>query len=784
MPFLSQHNNMYRRTLAFALAVIAGWVFLIVRLFGLQVTEHDKYQSIVIDQLTRETKTTPERGKIFDTNMNLLVTNTTVYRVFVSPRAINKYEGEDDVDDEFAPGEISGLITDKLVEVLGVDRAETLEKMTAKNKKGILYQDRTIMKNVEPETAQILREFIDANDLDGLLNLGADSKRYYCYGNLACHLIGFTNSDGDGVYGVEATYNDYLKGTSGKYITARNAIGGDMPFKYESYVGAENGANLVTTIDMRIQYELENQIRAAYESSQATNRVCGLVMDVNTGGIIAGAVYPDYDCNNPYELAEYYLKDLDASGLVPGSAEYNQMESNLVFSMWNNKLVSEPYEPGSTFKILTSAIGLEEGVVHVDDMFTCTGHYYVEGYGKTIPCHRTAGHGEMNFARGLQQSCNPLMMNTVEKIGLHTFYKYFEALGYTTKTGVDLPGESYGIYHAEKDMHEVELATYSFGQTFKATPLQQLAAICTVANGGYLVTPHVLKEMVDDDGNVIYSYEAEQKVQIFSKETCETLIGILAEGVATDGGAKNAYTKGYSVAAKTGTSQKQDKYVYYDAEGNVVTIKDEWVESDRPYRIGSTVAIAPADDPEIAVIIIVDEPDPAVSGSYGSIVAAPYISNFLSVALPYLGYEPQYTAEELAKMDAAITHLAGLSVQDATFYITNRKLKFQIIGDGKIVTAQSPAGGSRLLLESGKVYLYTGSEEPEATITVPDVMAQSASNANKAIVNAKLNVKLEGATNYSVGSGAIVIAQSPAAGTVVPPGTMVTITLRHMDGTD
>ena len=216
----------------------------------------------------------------------------------------------------------------------------------------------------------------------------------------------------------------------------------------------------------------------------------------------------------------------------------------------------------------------------------------------------------------------------------------------------------------------------------------------------------------------------------------------------------------------------------------MVTIKDEWVESDRPYRIGSTVAIAPADDPEIAVIIIVDEPDPAVSGSYVSIVAAPYISNFLSVALPYLGYEPQYTAEELAKMDAAITHLAGLSVQDATFYITNRKLKFQIIGDGKIVTAQSPEGGSRLLLESGKVYLYTGSEEPEATITVPDVMAQSASNANKAIVNAKLNVKLEGATNYSVGSGAIVIAQSPAAGTVVPPGTMVTITLRHMDGTD
>ncbi len=774
MPFPSQHSGMYKRTLVFALVVIVGWVFLIVRLFGLQIIEYDRYQAIVIDQLTRETKTTPERGKIFDTNMNLLVTNTTVYRVFIAPLDINKFEAD---NEKYASGQVASMIADKLVEVLGVDRTMVMEKMQKLNRR-----DETIMKNVPPETAEILREFIQENGFTGLLNLSAEAKRYYCYGDLACHLIGFTNADGDGVYGVEATYNDYLKGTSGKYITAKNADNGDMPFKYESYVGADNGANLVTTIDMRLQYELENQILAAYESAAAGNRVCGIVMDVNTGGILASAVYPDYDCNSPYTLTGEYLTKLTESGLPESSEEYSKLNSTLVYQMWNNKIVSEPYEPGSTFKILTSAIALEEGVVNVDDSFTCRGHYFVPGYSEPIPCHRLAGHGTVTFARGLQQSCNPLMMNTIEKIGLDTFYKYFEALGYTRRTGVDLSGETYGIYHNKNDMHEVELAVYSFGQTFKATPLQQLTAICTVANGGHLVTPHVLKEMVDDDGKVIYSYDTQEKVQIFSEETCEIVTQILAEGVATDGGAKNAYTKGYSVAAKTGTSQKQDKYVYYDAEGNVVAFEDEWVSWERPYRVGSCVAFAPADDPQIAVIIIVDEP--MSGGSFGSIVAAPYISNFLSVALPYLGYEPHYTEAELANMDVGITSLVGLEVEDATLYIANRKLKFKIIGNGKFIMAQVPEGGSRLSLDSGVVYLYTGDEEPTNSIVVPDVTGQPASAANRQIINSNLNIKLEGATNYSVGSGAVVISQYPEAGTEVMPGTIVTVNVRHMDGTD
>ncbi len=760
--------------LGFMLAIVIGWVFLVFRLFNLQVVENDKYQAIVLDQLTREIPTTPERGKIFDTNMNLLVTNTTVYRVFISPKAIANFEKE---NEEYSSGAAAAKIANKLVEVLGVDYQTVMDKSKKVNR-----QDETIKKNVDPETAAILREFIKENKFTGLLNLAAESKRYYCYGDLASHLIGFTNSDGDGVYGVEAAYNTYLKGTSGKYITAKDANQKDMPFKYESYVGAENGANVVTTIDMRLQYELENQILAAYESAQAGNRVCGIVMDVNTGGILAAAVYPNYDCNDPYALDEEHAKKLADSGLAEGSDEYNELRTTLIYEMWNNKIVSEPYEPGSTFKILTSAIALEEGLVTPEDPFYCPGYYIPKGYGKPIKCHRTAGHGAVTFTRGLQQSCNPLMMNTMEKIGRDTFYKYFEALGYTGKTGVDLTGEASGIFLGKESMHEVELAVYSFGQTFKATPLQQLTAICTVANGGYVVTPHVLKEMVDDDGNVIKSYETDQKVQIFSEETCNTITQILAEGVATDGGAKNAYTKGYSVAAKTGTSQKQDKWEYYDAEGNVVSFEDEWVTSDRPYRVGSTVAYAPADDPQIAVIIIVDEP--TSGGSFGSIVAAPYISNFLSVAMPYLGYEPQYTEEELAKIDVGVADFTGWTTEDATLHLTNRKLQFKIIGKGDIIVAQTPTSGNRLSTDSGVVYLYTGESAPSDTITVPDVVGQTATACNKLLINSKLNIKIQGATNYNVGTGAQVISQSPEAGTQVAPGTIVTVEFRYMDGTD
>ena len=760
-------------------------LLLIIRLFVLQVVDYDKYQEIVMNQLTRVTSTTPERGKIYDTNGNLLVTNMTVYRVFISPYDI---AGGDKVFDEIPDEELDMrvavmastanqnekaiLIAKKCEEVLGVEYDTVIERA-----KKIMRRDETIKKNVDADTAAILRQFISDNELTGMLNLSADTKRYYCYGDLACHVLGFTNSDGDGIYGVESTYNDYLNGVSGKYITARDALGKDMPFKYESYVGAENGANLVVTIDIKLQYELENQLKAAYESALPSERVCGIAMDPNTGAILAMAVYPNFDCNSPYELAEEFIAELNESGYAEDSDEYAQLKSSLIYKMWNNKVVSETYEPGSTFKVLTAAIGLEENAVKPDDHFVCTGHYMGEGFSSSIACHKLAGHGEVTFARGLQQSCNPTMMQVIERIGRSTFYKYFKALGYTGRTGVDLPAEAYGFYHEEEAIHATELAVYSFGQTFKCTPLQQLTAICSVANGGYLVTPHVLKEMIDDDGNVIYSYETEQKLQIFSEDTCKTVSSILAEGVATDGGAKNTYVKGYSIAGKTGTSQKQDKWVYeYDEEGNIIE-----GSGTRPYRIGSTMGYAPADDPQIAVLIMVDEP--TGGNSYGSVVAAPYIAKFLEAALPYLGIDPVYTEEELAKVDVGITNLVGLDYDDACLYLANRKLKFKKVGKGNTVVAQSPVGGSRLLTESGVVYLYTGDRVPEDEIEIPDLMGMTALAANRLIINQSLNIKIEGTSNYD-STGAVVVAQSPEAGTMVPRGTIVTVEFRHMDGTD
>ncbi len=762
-----QNNQMGRRATIFIIIVLSFWVLLGSRLFLMQVVQYDRYEAKVVDQLTVEAATTAERGRIYDRNMNLLATNKTVYRVFIAPMDIQEYEKENDLPGGTVAADIAG----KLVEVLGVDYDDVIE-----HSKKYSRRDETIMKNVLPDTADVLRAWIAEKGYKNLLCLSAEFQRYYCYGDLACHVIGFTNSDGDGVYGVESTYNDYLKGVSGKYIFAKDAIGKSMPYKYESYVDAENGANLVTTLDMRLQYELENQIRATYEASEAGNRTCGIVMDVHTGGILAMAVYPNFDCNDPYALAEEYLAKLETCEYPEGTADYNLYRNSLMFEMWNNKCISETYEPGSTFKILTASVALEEDAVNIDDEFTCVGAYRGEGFTESIACHKLEGHGTVTFARGLQQSCNPTLMMTAERIGLETFYKYFEALGYTTRTGVDLPGEVFGIYHAMNAMHATELAVYSFGQTFKATPLQQLTAICSVANGGYIVTPHVVDHMVDDNGSVIYTYESENKIQIFSEDTCKTVLSILTEGVATDGGARNAYVKGYNVAAKTGTSQKQDKWVYtYDEEGNVI-------DADRPFRVGSTVGVAPSDDPQIAVLIIVDEP--TAGGTYGSIVAAPYVSKFLSVALPYLGVEPHYTEAELATLDVGITNLVGLDTESATLYIANRKLSFQVLGKGSKVIAQVPAGGSRLMTDTGKVYLYTGDAAPENyLVTVPDLMGMSPKLCNLTITNSRLNIKIEGANNTE-NTGAVVIGQSIEPGTSVPRGTIITVEFRHMDGTD
>ncbi len=782
------------------LAVFVGLAALIIgRLAYYQIEMHDYYETKVLNQLTIQTSVTPERGIITDRNGNILAANKTVYNVILSPQdIINRVESDKDAvkkraefvgskkyyelseeeqkkraanlyvytDEEYGiaidTDNVVNAISDALVGYLG-EFGVTYAQIREDCEKADRYWER-VLSNVEADLAEHIEAFIAACELKQEIYFEPSSKRYYPKGDLACHVIGFTNSEGVGIYGLEAYYNNLLEGTSGRYVLAQDGRKNDMPFAYERYIEASDGYNLVTTLDIYIQYELENQLEKTFWESGAAGRVTGIVMDVNTGDVLAMATYPSFDLNDPYTLDEYSLSVLAELGLREGTDEYDEKYTELMYNMWNNKAITETYEPGSTFKIITTSMALEERKVTPTDMFYCGGSLVVEGWSRPISCHDHSGHGSVTFRRGLQQSCNPVLMTIAQRVGKEKFYQYFDAFGYMNKTGIDLPGEVRGIYASYNNFSNVSLAVYSFGQTFKTTPIQQIRGVSAVANGGTLITPHLLSSITDDDGNVIQSYQTEQVRQVVSTETCTTITDILEEGVATDGGAKNAYVKGYRVAAKTGTSEKRDE-------------EDEF--GNTPYRVGSTIAYAPADDPQVAALIVVDKP---LKGAvYGSVVAAPYISNLMAYVLPYIGVEPQYTTDELAMLDVTLSNYVGATIENAQADLEWRDFDYEIIGTGDTVTAQIPEAGQSISSDTGLLLLYTGDETPQATVQVPDLMGMNAYNANNTAVGVGLNVTFTGSTN---GTTATVINQSPAAGTYVTRGTVVQIELRHMDGTD
>ena len=760
-----KENSVWHFWLVTAVVLII-FAFLSVQILILQTRDHEEYKKQVISQMTTESVIPAERGDIYDINGVLLATDITVYRVFISPTDIqNAIKGIDKdgnkTKDEPRPG-LDELIADFLSETLGVDRESILEK-TAK----IGRLDETIARNVENDVAEEIRKFINKEGLENQIHLEANPKRYYCYDSLASTVLGFTGADHTGLYGIEYMYDDELSGTNGVYVTARDSKGREMPTEYENYVEAIDGYDLTTTIDMFIQYELENQLRATLADNGADERVCGIVIDVNTGGILAMSTIPDFNCNDPWTLDEYFLSELAEEGLTEGSEEYDAKVREYRNLSWSNKAITSTYMPGSTFKVITTAMCLEEKVVQVGEHFVCTGAYFVPGYSKPIHCHKRTGHGSQTFAQALQQSCNPVLMTIALRLGSAKFYDYFTSFGLMEKTGIDLPGEGNSIFHKVENFNQVELATASFGQNFTVTPIQLIRAIASIANGGYLVTPHVVSEMRDSDGNVVYSYdESAGRKQVVSTEVCETITQILEEGVSGDGGAKNAYVAGYRIAAKTGTTEKKDKKL---------------PDGSTPFRVGSTVAYAPADDPQVAVLIMVDEPS---KGSvYGSIVAAPYVANVMASILPYLGIEAVYTDKELENLKKTLPNYVGWSTEDAKTSLGYLGLDFEIVGDGEKIVKMAPEGGSGVR-KDGKIYLYTGDLEKSDNVTVPDVMGKSATIANMMIVNSKLNINIEGTTNYENGTGAVVVSQSPEAGTVVPKGTLVTVEFRYLDGTD
>ncbi len=747
------HPRMVNRSVI--LMSLAGVLFLLLllRILIYQTKDHQFYQNKVLQQLTTEANVSAARGHIYDANGVLLATNITTYRVFISPSSIANEQTESNKTGDGV--DLDDLIARELSGILDVSYDFIMEQ-AAKTR----YLDRTIQKNVDESRAEEVRALIARYGLNRMIYLEPTSTRYYPYSTLASHVIGFTGSDSMGLYGLEYSYQSMLRGTDGRYITARDAQGNEMPWGNKEYIPAVDGYDLYTTIDVFVQAALEEQVKAAYENSEAENRAAGIVMNVHTGEILAMATYPDFDLNDPRAIDADSKVALEASGLIPGSDEYNQKEQELMMRMWSNKAITESYIPGSTFKIITAAMALEEDAVKVDDHFDCPGYRIVMGH--KIRCHKTTGHGALSFAQGIQQSCNPVLMTTGERIGASAFYTYLRAFGFTERTGIDLPGEGMSLYAAEDAFTDLDLAIYAFGQNFNVTLLQQITAVSAVANGGYLVTPHLVSAVKDREGNLIQGVDASPRRQVISAATAATVSAILEEGVSGDGGAKNAYVPGYRIAAKTGTSEKKDA----GALGKYIC---------------STVAYAPAEDPQYAVIIMVDEPTKGLL--YGSVVAAPYVGNVMETILPYLGVDAVYTDEELKKTTVTIPDCRFGTVANIKKYYGNT-LTIEVVGDPDgVVYKQYPEPGTVVEKNAARVILYTSRDEESDTTTVPDVTGRSAQAANQMLINAGLNIRIEGTKNYT-GSGVKVISQSLPKGTVVAKGTVITIEILYTEGTE
>lgn len=755
-------RKMKNRSIAVMGMLFAAVCVIIGFLVYYQIINYDVYQSKAIAQQTMNTTINANRGAITDCNGVELAVSSSVKTVYISPKNI---KGDDKKRE----------VAQKLSEILGVDY-DTVYQKTQKNN----YYE-IVKRKIESDVADKVREYISESKATGI-HLIDDTKRYYPYNNLASHVLGFIGTDNVGLDGVEMMYNSYLQGTNGKLITAKNNAGSELPVEYETYVPAKDGNDIKLTIDTTIQYYLEKHIEQAREDYKCLNGAAGVIMDVNTGGILGITSKPDYDLNNYQQITDkLLLSELEQFGSGAGAVQENdsgktdkdktdgdgskddtqgsQMtlsdkKTELTNLMRRNKLIVDTYEPGSTFKILTASIAVEENLISDSDSFYCPGYFVVGN--RRISCWKHGGHGSQNFPQAIQNSCNPAFMMIGAKIGNATFKNYYKNFGLTEKTGVDLAGEATGIFHSDSSFNEVELATASFGQRFKVTPIQMITAVAAVANGGTLVTPHVVKEITSTDENgkttVVKNIESGVKRQVISKETSEKMCSLLADAVKYGSG-RNAAVKGYRVAGKTGTSEK---------------LATESTTGEEEY-IASFIGFAPADDPQIAILVMLDE----LSGSeyFGGLTAAPTAGKILADVLPYLEITPQYTEDELSSLDTSVPAVSGLTTEEAVRSIKESGLSYKIVGGEGTVDYQMPKSGTPIP-RTGTVVLYTNGKEPSATITVPDITNMSVAGAQKMMTNYGLNLRAVG--NESTKSTALITSQEPASGTVVEAGTVIT----------
>jgi len=612
----------------------------------------------------------------------------------------------------------------------------------AKTQKNSYYE--IVKRRVESEQVEQIR----ALKLAGI-RLDADTKRYYPNGTLASHVIGFTGDDNQGLWGLESVYDTVLKGTNGRIITAKSANGSDMPYEYEQYMDPVQGADLVLTIDETIQHFVEKHLETAVAETSVQQGAAAIVMNPKTGEILAMAAKPDYDLNAPMTLTdETVLAELEA---LEGE-EYTQKYTEKLNSLWRNKAVVDTYEPGSTFKSIVAAAALEENLVSLDEGFNCGGSRTVSG--TVINCHDRDGHGHQSFVQGVQNSCNPVFMEIGARLGWKNFLKYYKSFGFGETTGFELPGEAEGIFFTEENMHDLELATSSFGQGFTVTPLQMITAMSAIANGGYLMKPYIVKQINDEEGNVVEVTEPEVVRQVISEETSRNMRTIL-EGVVSEGGGKNAYVKGYRVAGKTGTSEKQPR-------GN------------QKY-VASFLGFAPADDPQVACIVILDEP---VGDYYGSMIAAPVVGRIMEDTLRYLGIERQYSEAEEAEIDVNMPDITGKTTAEAAEVLIGAGLRYHVVGEeGAAVKSQMPRAGTAVRKDSVCI-LYTGEVEEEKVI-VPDILGFSVADANTALANSDLNIMLRGTGRLHAEGILRSVSQEPAAGTEVAKGTVVQVEFRY-----
>ena len=735
--------NRIIQTRSFVLMILMGvvmFVLLFFRLFDLQITRHEELQGKAVNQQTRRTVVTANRGTIYDAGGNILAISSSAETIILSPLEIDNAVN----DTENPVSWTKESLAAGLAEILGKDASAIRKRMD-----NVKSQYEVIQLRADEDTAAKVRSYVDENKIAGV-HLVADTKRYYPYGSLAAQVIGFVGDENTGLYGLEAYYEKELEGQSGLVISSKDQAENDMLYTYEQYFAAKNGSDLTLTLDTTIQYYLEKGIESMVDKFSAANGASGIVMDAKTGGILAMASYPNYDLNDFLTVSDLTLQERIERG--------ESTVADMQLLQWRNKALNDTYEPGSTFKILTLSAALEEGVVDKTTTVNCGGSVNISGY--TIHCSNKNGHGLQTLVQSVGNSCNPAFINYGLRIGSEKFYEYMRSFGLMNTTGIDLGGEAVGVFAADSSFTQLDLACYAFGQNFTVTPLALIAAQAACVNGGYLHTPYLVERIADSDGNVTYRHDDTPVRQVISEQTSATVRECL-EYVVASGTGKNGQVAGYRIGGKTGTADKGQT-------GDVVV---------------SFLCFAPADDPQVIMLITMDTPSRA-TGTYvsGGNMVAPTASTVMAEILPYLGVEPSYSAEELLGMDTTVPNVIGMSVEEAKAKLKDRALSYKIVGDGETITDQTPAGGA-IIPGKSSVILYVGEEKSTDKCVVPHLIGKTPSEANTTATAAGLLIRFSGTTG-SESSSVRVLSQSIDEGTEVDAGTVITVQLGDTSVTD